>query len=813
MTGTIYQNGLIAMLAAWLLVPVSAGAEVCSRMSTRFLARGEMARLEVAVTDVKPTGIPVIPAVPGVEIRQEDGRAIPRQISGRRIEYVVGFQLSSYDTGRHVVPPLEVLVGGVKIRTEPLEFMVFNPDELQWSEAGTGANKIRYASAFRVMNAHPYEGETLPVEIKIFVPRDLTVEDWGIPDFQRDGVNVWLFKPSLWRSNINLLGQPYVAVAYPSTLTAARAGKVGIGPAALRLMTVESVNDGYPRLVSQEVNLTIQRLDLETKPLPKGAPEGFENAVGSFRLDVRTVMTSAQEGDPIPMDIVVSGTGNLDTLRPPKPVNTNGWKLYEPAADQRGDERRELSGTTVFHQFMRPLELKSAIPSFRLVYFDPKDATYKSVTTEPIPLKMKPAAVPKPDSARPPDALAVPVERMTDILGVLRAAPLTMPRSTRVPGWLGHAVAAWVALGLIARALWLRYGHRLRVNPVRQTRLKELREIGRISKAGDDTGFLMAAGRFIERWLGDHPLPEIKAVLAERDALCFRQEKTAAPMLEPNRRAAILRLLRKAAMAWTLMFLLAAGAGQSRAGDLSSRALDAYDSANYDEAIKSWLDGGNYEDLTAGTLFNIGDACFRAGSPGHAALYYRRALARDPSHQESRQNLRFIERKCGSITVHRPEYQYALAKFPLVLWQGMLWTGIWLCVLAALVFPATRPGARPRVAALAVLIVAPLMAAGGGLGWRYFPNDAEFAPVERQAVIIGEKAVLHADAARSSAEVIDAPAGSLCEVIAESGRWAYVAFATKTRGWLPVEAIERVIPTTPPVPPAIRKPKADGKSA
>ena len=105
------------------------------------------------------------------------------------------------------------------------------------------------------------------------------------------------------------------------------------------------------------------------------------------------------------------------------------------------------------------------------------------------------------------------------------------------------------------------------------------------------------------------------------------------------------------------------------------------------------------------------------------------------------------------------------------------------------------------------------MAAGGGLGWRYFPNDAEFAPVERQAVIIGEKAVLHADAARSSAEVIDAPPGSLCEVIAESGRWAYVAFATKTRGWLPVEAIERVIPTTPPVPPAIRKPKADGKSA
>jgi tetratricopeptide (TPR) repeat protein len=246
---------------------------------------------------------------------------------------------------------------------------------------------------------------------------------------------------------------------------------------------------------------------------------------------------------------------------------------------------------------------------------------------------------------------------------------------------------------------------------------------------------------------------------------------------------------------------------------LSGRALDAYDSARYEEAIKLWLEGGNYQDLTADTLYNIGNACYRAGSPGHAALYYRRALVRDPGHQESRQNLRFIERKCGAITVHRPEYQYALARIPLAAWQGMLWSGLWLCALAALVFPATRSGAHLRVAAVAALVIAPLLAACGGLGWRYFPNDAEFAPLARQAVIIGDKAILHADAARTSPDVIDAPPGSLCEVINESGRWAYVAFATKTRGWIPGEAIEKVVPTTPPVPPTIRKPKADGKSA
>ncbi len=136
------------------------------------------------------------------------------------------------------------------------------------------------------MNPRPYDGETTPVEIKVFVPRDLFVEDWGIPDFQRDGVTSWRFQPSAMRGQINLLGLPYVSVAYPSTLTPTRTGKVGIGPATIRLMTTQVVMDGILRRVSQEVNLTVPRLELESMPLPKGAPEGFENAVGSFKLEV-----------------------------------------------------------------------------------------------------------------------------------------------------------------------------------------------------------------------------------------------------------------------------------------------------------------------------------------------------------------------------------------------------------------------------------------------------------------------------------------------------------------------------------------------
>jgi tetratricopeptide (TPR) repeat protein len=798
------------VLAAWILLSAPAHGQTTCRLSTSFLARGEQALLEISVAGGLPNEIPTPPKIKNIAIQASGRGPQTRILPGRRLEYVFDYIVSGYETGKYAIPPVEVVVDGGKVLTEPLDFVIFNPDELQWSEVEAGGKTIRYASSFRVLNDKPFENETTTTEIKVFVPEEMIIEDWGIPDFERDGVAAWRFQPSPMRSRINLLGMRYVSVAYPSTITPTRSGKVAIGPAKIRLMTREMIMDPFPRQVSAEVYLQVPKLEIESIPLPEGAPAGFENAVGSFRLNASTTVTEVQEGDPISVDLIVSGSGNLDTLRPPQLDNPAGWKIYGTTTEQRGDERRQLSGNVVFHQSIRPLEMKSEIPPFRLAYFDPKDETYKTLTSEPIALKMRPNTSAGANPAASVQALPIPFERMTDILAVLRPAQLTVPAARAIPGWLGHAGGALLALVLIAKALWMRYAPRLRKNPARDARMRELREIAQTPPA-DDTRFLKSAGAFIERHHGENPNPEIQAILAERDAVCFLADKPKAA-LDPNRRNQILKLLRQAALAFA--FIAALGFGQpARAQDTTTLALEAYESAKYDDAVKLWLGAGNYEQLSADTLYNIGNACYRSGSPGHAALYYRRALARDSSHQEARQNLRFIERKHGAIVVHRPEYQYALAKFPISFWQAACWSGLWLCGLALLVFPATRPGARLRVAAVGALVLAPLLVSVGALGWRYFPNDAEFAPLAKQAVIIAEKTALHTDAARTAPEVIDAPPGSLCEIITESGRWLYVAFASKTRGWVPVEAIEKVVPEKAPEPPKFRKPKADGKSA
>jgi len=785
---------------------------VRSLISSGFLARGEKAIFEIRVEQQEPDEMPRIPEVKDVVI-EPIGFGRPQMYPGRRIESSFQYIISSYETGVHVIPAVEVLVNGVTMKTEPLSIEVFDPSDLEWSEAASEpaelGDAVRYASIIRIPQRKFYVNQAFASEIKIYVPRDLarSIADWGVPEFERKGLAVWRYEPSNPPGEVNLLGQPYVSLAYKTTMTALDSGEVEIGPATVRLIYVKTVFDRFAQRVQLQTTLDVPKLGFSVAPLPEGAPEGFDNAVGQFSLSTAIKDTDVTEGEPLALDVVVSGSGNLDNLRSPKMIDPSGWKVYDATPNQRGEERRELRGTVVFSQFIRPLEMKTAIPPFRLVYFDPDSEKYETVTTESIPLAMSPAMGGVTEASGPPPSLAVPVERMSDILGMIDTDRLITPSGRGLPPWLPHAIAAALSLALIGRALWMRYGHLFERDETKRKLRQDFQTLA-AAASGDGLAFLRAAGGFAERWQLVDKNDEIRGILDERDRLCFRETKSDVPVPK-GRREKILGSLRKAALG----IFVFAFAGSLDAGEVSAKAKEAYDAARFEESAKLWLEAGAYEDLSADTLYNIGNAAYRMGAPGQAALYYRRALSRDTAHGEARQNLRFLERKYGSITIERPTYQYAIARVPLSGWKGALWAGAWMLVIGLLVFPATHAGSRWRVAGVIGFILGPLMMSLGVLGWRYFPDDAEFAPIARQAVVVGEKVVLHTDAARTSPEVIDAPPGSVAEVIRRSGDWAYVAFATKTRGWVLIDSIEMVIPAGKPQPPKLKKTAADGSSA
>lgn len=790
------------------------GAPVEAEIYSSFLARGEKVLLELKFEGIEPDNIPAFPKMEDVSI-EPMGFGPPDMIPGRQIEYRFRYVVSSYKVGQHIIPAVEVVVGGVIHKTAPIPIEVFNPDDLKWNEAKAkpeaADETVRYASAIKVSDRKIYLGQTVKTEIKIYVPSKMvnSVVDWGVPEFERDGLAVWRYEASPARGEVNLLGQPYVAVSYRSTLSALRSGTVSLGPATIRLTYYKMIFDRFNQRLQLEASLAVPKYDFTVEPLPDGAPEGFDQAVGKFTLGTAIKQTHVMEGEPLALDVIVYGSGNLDTLRSPILTDPTGWKVYDATASQRGDERRELNGVVIFSQFIRPLDMKTSIPPFRLVYFDPEEEKYKTAMSEAIPITMTPAILRSGlESSGAPQALPIPVERMTDILGLLNTGSLLLEEQADFSMKIIQIILILTALLLIVKSLWMRYGHLLERD---ETKLQMKRDFQNVLKAESCGGldFLRNAGAFVEKWLGNEMDGEIGEIVRERDRLCFQKDKQEAA-LPAKRRQQILRAIKRGAFGLLLFAFLIP---QARGEDVMAKATKAYEAAKYEEAAKLWLDAGPYPKLSADTLYNIGNSGYKMGSPGDAALYYRRALARDASHAEARQNLRFIERKFGSITVTRPAYQYALARVSLETWYSGFRIGSWILLLAVLVFFATRPGNRLRIFGVVGLILAPLIIIFTLLGCHYYPNDAQFAPLSKQAVIVGDKVVLYTDASRTSPEVIDAPPGSLAEVIDESGDWAYVGFATRTRGWVPIEFVKKIIPNQKPEPPKVLKSTADGSSA
>ncbi|PAW75293.1 MAG: hypothetical protein B9S38_01930 [Verrucomicrobiia bacterium Tous-C4TDCM] len=796
------MNRLIHLPIALFLLLASAGtagaaAMVEAVMSSRFLVRGESGTLELLLPgEVEPDEMPATPVVEGLVIKQGAFRIQQRQGPSRRTEYYIPFTISSYEIGTYVIPSIELTFGGVPQRTAPVEVRIIDEKKLNLSSTTVGNLKITYFAAFHAMKDKPFVGEKQPVELKIYFPDDIYVIDWGIPEFERDGLSAWRFQPQPRLDRAPLLGRGFVAVSYPSTVSTNRPGISTLGPANLRLQLRMISVDNFGGAYAQPLNITIPAIQFDSKPLPPGEPEGFENAIGSFELSVQAGETQIREGDPITLEMTVRGAGNLDALNPPQLLDAEGWKVYDASPAERGEERRELAGEVTFRQFMRPLRPQRAIPPFRLTYFDPVREVYDTLLSDAIPLNVLPSTLPG-ASPSPPQVLPMPLEEMTDILGVVNSGATLLAARKNLPSWIWQVIPALVAAGLIIRIAAQKLAPRMRKDPELINREREWKEVER---APNQSGpFYRSAGHFIERWLGDRQDPLIAEVLAKRDQVCFRQESAEAK-IDRSERQRVLRQLRRIALPLLLAFAALTADRASAAEDPAA----LFNEGRYDDAAKAWLDSGPFEQLSPDTLFNIGNAAYRLGSPGEAALYYRRALERDSAHPEARQNLRFLERKFGSITVKRPDYQHQLARVPLSFWQGLVWASAWILAIGLLAFPATRPGAGVRIAAIAGFVTAPLLALGGLLAWRHYPDDARFAPAREQVVIVADSSEVRTDAARTAPKVIDAPAGSLCRILARSGEWAYVAFTNESRGWVPLVDIQPILPETTPQPPKLR---------
>ena len=811
---TLGRRLLFALLLAVPALGSAVRAEISAHWDALFLVPGEETTLFLMNTDGEPIRLDKEPVVPGASIRADrSGTMRADNVPGGRV-YIQLFRVAADKPGTLALPPIDVQVDGRAERVAIPPIHVASTAGIRWHDAPFPYGVLWYAS-----NLEPYVNENVRAGFKLFLPEGSRAP--VPPLLTKDGVAAEHFlsagniaeQPSV----VHLRGRDWSVANFRGDVAAIREGNATLaGKIPVSFMVTSSPRAGF--VFSQERNdtLTLSPLELKALPLPPNAPAGFDNAVGRFSVTAKTDAQSLSMNEPVAVELTVRGTGNLAQITCPAPVDGKDWKLYPATREVHDNLLREVQSVT-FRLLMRPTAETSAIPSFALSYFDPASSEYKTAETAPIALEWESTPVAGAGTtavaAEPPPAGEVPVASMTDIYGLVPHEALR--RDFDIPLWL-LSIFYLPAFVLLLHWLWKRWKRHRELTAARRARERALTQIG---KQTDASAFLKGLGAFIETHIpGPAMTPALHDILRKRDEEVFRPEAHA--QLAAGERRSMLQTVRQAVSKLALMAVLAvlglslpsadAASGDSISSATAANAApasapasglaeaeDAYRHGQYSRAIE--LASAASGSHPAYAQYLCGNAQYRLGNPGLAAIAYARALALDPALAEARANLAFIQRKEGAILPPEDALPSWLSFMSFrELAAALIISGAVLATCLVLLLLARH---RKHVALTIVTVVAAAVFAAAAAGITSYLTHADdlpemTSPGELYYAVRATAARNAADAA--SAPVVALPSSTPVRAIAVRGSWVYVETFRHARGWVPARDLELIGPAGSP---------------
>ncbi|MCG8553038.1 MAG: BatD family protein, partial [Desulfobacterales bacterium] len=141
------------------------------------------------------------------------------------------------------------------------------------------------------------------------------------------------------------------------------------------------------RVVSNPVDLTVSDLPEYNGNQP------FSGLVGKFSISSELDKNTVKTGESVTLTVMIKGTGNvMDAAMPPLNLDTAKFKVYKdtPVQDVQVTELG-FEGHKLFKQaLVASVPGKAVIPGLYLVFFDTDSKRYKTVSTTPLTLDVRP---------------------------------------------------------------------------------------------------------------------------------------------------------------------------------------------------------------------------------------------------------------------------------------------------------------------------------------------------------------------------------------------------------------------------------------
>ena len=327
--------------------------------------------------------------------------------------YVFRYSLTAKRDGLFTIPALEVLVDGKTLLTQPIAIKVNKPTV-------TDDFKLRMS----VSRQEIYVGQPVVLTVTWFVNRNVEEFQFNLPVLDDNR-----FEITELEEDRNYRGQDAIAIHLADGKVIARKGSKGLdglkyttvtfrkvliplqpGEMTLEQATVASkVQTGYrqrrsrqpfdnffsrrqrvyKQFVTPSNSLTIKVLELPAE----NRPADFTGLVGLYSLASTANPTEVNVGDPVTLNIMVTGPQYLENVTLPflskQPDLINGFKVPEEMSPGVAKDRVKTFTQTIRAKNVHVKE----IPAISLSYFNPDTKQYEIARSKPIPFKVQPTRI------------------------------------------------------------------------------------------------------------------------------------------------------------------------------------------------------------------------------------------------------------------------------------------------------------------------------------------------------------------------------------------------------------------------------------
>ena len=484
------MSRILAFSFALLFTANALGQSVSASLDRAATTVGESVNLSINCTNFSPSSRPILPSISGLRFSSAGtSRKFQRGGGGRTSTYTFNILVTPLKPGNYSISPIQVRHETRLFKPKPLKLLVLPAGEKP--KPGNNQSQNAYVRLLPTKTT-AYVGEVIPVEIQLFFIDGVNVQ---MPELIADGFNIAAF-PKHKQTRMQKGNQIYQVLTFRTAATPLKAGKLQLGPVkqgmVLRVRQKQNRRspfnnsfDGiFTRYQQVPVTLEAKAQTITVKPLPTAnKPASFNGAVGRYTMQAKASPLEVTVGDPVTLNIHISGQGAIDSLNLPK-LDWPSFKSYEPSVTTNKNNPLGLLGTRTFEQVVIPESDKiTEVPRIEFSFFDPVTAQYRVLAKGPFPLKVNPSDEPiaplvggntaqetsEPDS--PPQTDILTIQHHLGSLG--QALPLV----ARPNFWLLQSIPLLLWLGAL---LWRRKTNALANNP----RLRRKRQVAERTRAG-----------------------------------------------------------------------------------------------------------------------------------------------------------------------------------------------------------------------------------------------------------------------------------------------------------------------------------------